>query len=494
VSAEALAQAGGFIAATGVALLLVARPSRVRLGGLAVWALGMALFLPLLAPTGHRALLIAAAILAVAVATGLAAVIVRWPWSLPFLTLAAAPARIPVTVGETSANLLLPLYGVIVAGVLALAWTIWRNPQRSRELGPLAWPVALVVLWFSLSELWTKDVRAGAIELFFYLLPLSVLSVALARLPWSERNTARLGGLLLAMALAFAAIGVGQWAARDVFWNAKVIAGNLSSSFFRVNSVFWDPSIYGRFLAVGILTALALLLFGGRRGPLFDLGLVAAIVLMWVGLLFSFSQSSLFALAVGIILVALVAWRWRALAAVAVSAAIMIPVGFASPQLERVRDSFGGSSDHSLRRATSDRSKLVSVGVRIARDHPVLGVGIGGFRSAYGEEQSEATPPKNAVSHTAPVTVAAETGLVGLLLYAWLLLAGLQIAFRKLDVHTPAGRTQAIAGICFAAIAAHSLFYSAFFEDPFTWGFAALAALAARARFEGETALEREPS
>jgi hypothetical protein len=36
------------------------------------------------------------------------------------------------------------------------------------------------------------------------------------------------------------------------------------------------------------------------------------------------------------------------------------------------------------------------------------------------------------------------------------------------------------AGLGITAIFVHSLFYNAFFEDPFTWGFLALATLAAR--------------
>ena len=71
---------------------------------------------------------------------------------------------------------------------------------------------------------------------------------------------------LVGTALAYASIGVYQWATRDVFWNPKVIVGNAYAPFFRVNSVFWDPSIYGRYLTVGILTALAGILLGGVRG------------------------------------------------------------------------------------------------------------------------------------------------------------------------------------------------------------------------------------
>jgi hypothetical protein len=44
-------------------------------------------------------------------------------------------------------------------------------------------------------------------------------------------------------------------------------------------------------------------------------------------------------------------------------------------------------------------------------------------------------------------------------------------------------RASVIFGLGLAAIAVHSLFYNAFFEDPMSWGLLALAPLAARASF-----------
>ena len=56
-----------------------------------------------------------------------------------------------------------------------------------------------------------------------------------------------------------------QYATRDVFWNPKVIVGNAYAPFYRVNSVFYDPSVYGRFLVVAMLAALVLALYDRDR-------------------------------------------------------------------------------------------------------------------------------------------------------------------------------------------------------------------------------------
>ncbi len=483
MSTDVLAQIGGALAATGLAVLIL-RPSRVeRIGGVAAWALGLALFVPLLVPEGQEWRLALGAALALVVALGLALLFRRWPWLVALVALAAAPARIPVTVGDTTANLLLPLYVVVAAAVAVLGWSLLRDPERSRELGPLAWPLALLVLWLGASGLWTNDVRAASITLFFYVLPFAALAVSLSRLPWSPRPVAWLYGLLAAMALVFAAVGIWQWSVRDIFWNPKVIVGNAYAPFYRVNSVFWDPSIYGRFLVVAILVSVVLLLFRTGRGAGSELAIAGLVAAVSAGLFVSFSQSSFAALAAGLVLAAALAWRWRAAAAVALVAAVMIPVGVAAPQLERVRHAFDSSSPETLNRATRGRFKLVANGLRIAQDHPVAGVGVGGFEGAYADRLDRPKPPPSAASHNTPVTVAAETGLVGVVLLAWLVAATLLLALRGNGVGARAPERTALAlGLAFAAIFVHSLFYNAFFEDPMTWGLVGLIPLAVRAR------------
>jgi hypothetical protein len=75
--------------------------------------------------------------------------------------------------------------------------------------------------------------------------------------------------------------------------------------------------------------------------------------------------------------------------------------------------------------------------------------------------------------------VAAETGVPGLLLFGWLLAAGLLLAFRRFARDLP-GLAAVTFGIAIAAIAVHSLFYNAFFEDPTVWAALGLAAVTAR--------------
>ncbi len=188
-----------------------------------------------------------------------------------------------------------------------------------------------------------------------------------------------LWGGLVATALAYAAVGAYQWVTRDVFWNPSVKVFNAYAPFFRVNSVFWDPSVYGRYLTVAVLASLAGILLGGVRGWRMA-GLYAVVVATWFGLLISFSQSSFVALAAGIVVAAAVAWGRRATLALVVLGLVTCAVLVAVPQ---VRSEIVGKSRSGVNRVTSGRANLVGQGFRITFDHPVLGVGAGGFSREY---------------------------------------------------------------------------------------------------------------
>ena len=70
-------------------------------------------------------LAVAAALGAALIAAG-AAILVRHPRLLPLALIAVLPFRIPLDFGGSSANLLLPLYAVLAAGLVAA----WVRPER----------------------------------------------------------------------------------------------------------------------------------------------------------------------------------------------------------------------------------------------------------------------------------------------------------------------------------------------------------------------------
>jgi hypothetical protein len=468
-----VAQAAGAVGAAGLALLIAGDRRQLRLAGLAAWAIGCAGLTVYLAPHGHHRLLAAAAVFGVVAAGAGAWIVLRVPWLLALATLACVPARIPVHVGSTQANLLLPLYAVVAVAAVALAWELSGDGPKKRELGPLTWPVALFVAWDGISLLWSKDVRQGAIELLFFVLPFGLLAVALARLVWSRVWVLTLYVQLAVMALVFAVIGIVQYETRNIFWNPKVRVDNAyapSGWFYRVNSVFYDPSIYGRFLVVAILASVVVVLL--RRGDaLWQVAVALVIGITWAGLLPSFSQSSFLALIGALGVGAVVVWRRSSLLLVAAGVVVVIAAIVVSPAVRHKA---------SLSHVTSGRSTLVSKGAKVAVHHPLIGVGVGGFRRAYADiAHLKGKEPKAAASHTTPITVAAETGIPGLLLFAWLVIAVLRAAFTRLGTGFD-GAARLAFGLALVAILVHCVFYNALFEDPTFWGLVALVAVASR--------------
>ena len=471
-----LARAAGVLAAAGLAAAFVAPGRWPRLAGLAVWALGGAALLLYLEPFGDLARLAAATAALAVVGAGLAVLFLRWPWLVALAALAVAPARIPLDLGGERASLLVPLYAVIAGAAIALAWQLWHDDGRARELGALAWPAAAFVGWTGLTLAWTDDLRSGAVGLAAFYLPFGLLALVVARLPWNRRWLTALAVQLTVMAVLFAGVGIYQWATRDVFWNPKVIVGNAYAPFYRVNSVFWDPSIYGRFLALALLMLLVLVVFG--RGARFAIAATAGIAAVWAGLVLSFSQSSFVALMVGLVAAGAIAWGRRAVVALALIAVVLLSVGFSAPAVRtEIRND--------LNRVTGGRSSLVANGARIAVDHPVAGVGLGAFEDAYADRTGlRGEEPRRAASHNTPVTVAAETGAPGFALFLWLVVGTLVVGFRRAS-RSFAGRASLIVALAVLAIGVHSLFYDAFFEDPIAWGAIGLAALIGNWRGDG---------
>jgi len=473
---------GGPLGCLGVALLLVARDPRIRVTGLVFVGAGAALLGAQIAPDTHQTavgLAVGAAVLA-GVPVG---VLLRWrPWLLAFAVLPSVPARLPFELNGTHSQLELPLYVLAVATGVEIVLETRAGDRRVRELGPVSLPLAGFVLWTGLSILWSDDVRAGSFELIAYFLPFGVIAVGVARLNWSRRALVLLAIELVGLAMVFAGVGMYQYATRNLFWNPKVIVSDAYEPFYRVNSVFWDPSIYGRFLMIAIIVALVTVMRGESR----KIALVsaAALTVTWVGLVLSYSQSSFAGLMVAVVLLMGVLWRRAAVLAAAFVVLVLVSTGVANPNIQ---NAFVKRSSAALNKATSDRAGLIYNGIRIAIDHPVAGVGVGGFRRHYADLTGlKGKEPKKAASHDSPVTVAAESGAIGLGLFAWVLVACfLSLARIRGDAFT---RCVVLAvALCLAAIGIHSLFYDHFFEDPTTWGLLGLGGLAYAATAGGRT-------
>jgi O-antigen ligase len=482
------AQVAALVGALGAALVLLGRGRLLPLGGIALLGIATLLLGRSLVGDDDVELLLTRPAGIALMAAGLAAAVLiaapltRFPEATPVALLAVAPFRIPVELGSEDAFLLLPLYLVLTGSVLALAYRVFRGvvpPGVPRLLGL---PLTAFIGFAAVSYLWTHDERQGGIVLAFFVFPFVAGLGVVARSPLAAWVPRALAFTLVALGTLFATVGVWQAHTRTVFFARDLEVANAYTTWFRVTSLFKDPSLYGRYLVVPIAVLLVLLWL--RRGRPVDWVVIAAVIaFLFLGLYFSYSQSSFVALFVVTFAIALVGAgrRLRIVLIACAAAATLAAAGFAAQSTD----------GRSARDITSGRSRLVEITLDAFRVNPVVGVGIGGQAQASAEENGRRTARRSA-SHTTPLTVLAELGIVGFALYAWLLAA----AAWALWLVT---RRQRVLGLSLASIFlvlfVHSLLYAGFFEEPLMWGILGLAAavLAATAPSPAPAAPETAP-
>lgn len=485
-----LAQGAGVIAAALCATAAICAPGPKARALAVLAALGLAALLL----AGHvwgspqvEELRARPALLAAALAVGVAALLAgawlidRRPEILPLAVAFALPFRVPIEAGGETANLLVPLYLVIGAGALAYAIPRLRGgPPRREELAPgaLEWLLGGAVVLYAVQASYSSDVDRALEQLVFFYVPFAVLFALLQRVRWSVEVLTGCLLVLVGLALVFVAVGFYEYANRELLLNPKVINANEFASYFRVNSLFFDPNIYGRFLAVVMVLVAAVLLWARTVRD----AVIGAVVLaaLWAGLVLTFSQSSFVALLAGLAVLGGLRWGWRraAVAAGAVAAAGIAVVLLASGAL---RLELGDSE--SVSDATSGRADLILGGLQLAGDRPVHGWGAGSFRREYRAQEKASDRRATAASHTIPVTVAAEQGIIGLAVYLALLVAalarllgaGLSARLRPRGAEEDEGPGLAVlvarAGLAaaFIAVVVHTMLYAAFLEDPLVW-------------------------
>jgi hypothetical protein len=439
---------------------------------------------------------------------GLSALFVRFPQAFPLLVVGVLPFRVPVAAAGTTANLLVPLYLVIAAGCVAHIWrrAPWAADRERRDTAgrehaagsthdgdmprssgsvasratqlPLA--LAVFVVLYGLQSLYSKDFDTALEQMVFFLVPFAVLFGLLLEVRWSRSLVLGCLGVAVALALVFVTIGFWEYHERELLWNPKVIASNQLQSYFRVNSVFWDPNVYGRFLMLVMLAVTASMLWSGRVRAAAASAMVLA--LLWGGLVLTFSQSSFAALLAGLVVLAALRWDARrtvAVAATALAVATVFVIAFQGALKIHLNSSSG------LDKVTSGRSDLVSGGADLFAKRPVWGWGSGAFGRAFRLERKGNQQEAVSASHTLPVTVAAEQGLIGLAAYVAVLIAAFRTLFGN-RLGAGAARApplvdggvaypaRAAVAAMFCALVVHTMAYAAFLEDPFSWVLMAL--------------------
>jgi O-antigen ligase len=423
----------------------------------------------------HAPLAIAGIVVALAVVAILSAVLRSRPRLLALCAVVALPFRFSLISGGTG-GILLVLYVVIAAGALALV--LWGERSDEPQVGWIERTLAVFVVLYAIGALYTPDLARAAEEVCFFLVPFALLFVLLRRVHWDRALIERCALALVALALAFVAVAAVEYASRRLLFHTAL---NSNQRFFRVNSLFYDPNIYGRFLALTMVAVAASMMWESRRRRV---ALAAAVLaVLWLGLLGSVSQSSIVALLAGLAVIAAVRFPPRATAA-AVVLVLVVVAAVAIGDSGRLHLNLSDTS--SANNATSGRASLVKEGASLFSDRPVAGFGSGSFSCEYLRHMAGTrnylcgSPSPAGVtsdSHTTPITIAAEQGTIGLLAYVALLAAALATLGRGPLRRRPA-RVAVLAA--FVALVVHTWAYADFLEDPITWALLAVGTALAR--------------
>ena len=419
----------------------------------------------------------------------------RYPdWAMPAVVV-LAPLRVGLPLGSSTTNLLIPLYVILLA--VAIAEMVVRDRLRLPEgwrPDPVRIALAVMIAVVGVSALWVgrdyaphaKAFADALIKLFAFFLPFGVLYYVLYRYTGDIRRLSRLLVTFLGAGAVMAVIGIVQFPTHVAIVNrAAAVHARALGQPFRPSSLFDDPNMFGRFLGLVMIVGVALFLTArlrasgeGRRRAMWFTG--TAVGLAAVAFVATLSRSSVMGLLFGAVVLEM-AYLGRRKGAIAIVVTVLVlATGIAGitavrhPQHVAARlESLKG-----LNKITGGRVFLIQAGLLMFQRYPVDGIGLGGFPLALPHYRTtHAASLSLSDSHTTVVTVAAEQGLIGLAAFAFLLVTFFGTTLRKrrfgADRRLYLWQASLVAGV--VAVFVHSLTYNAFFEDPYTWVFMALA-------------------
>jgi O-antigen ligase len=315
--------------------------------------------------------------------------------------------------------------------LLVIAWlpaliNSERGQRKLFESSRFLYLLALFILWAGLSALWAEHSGAALTAVTRYIPNALLFPIVYAAI--RKRDDARfLVAALVLGALLAAAYGV----ANPSFGEDP---GRLSGALGNANAT-----------AASMVMALVLVggLFAALRDSPWLRGLAAlALPLCFIALLLTASRGGLIALAGALVVTIFVAGRWRK-AMIAMIAVVLLGGVFyfavlaPSGARDRVSQPGGGTG----------RVDIWTVGWRIVESHPINGVGAGNFITStvhyllqpgiINRDDFIVDNPK--VAHNTYLSVLAELGIVGLVLFLAIVIWVLSFALKAARIFDRAG-------------------------------------------------------
>lgn len=368
----------------------------------------------------------------------------------------------------------------VIAGV-GLAYGYLLLTRRRQLVVPRAASIAWVVLFIAVGAVsWLTTRAPGASPHVLDLLLYPVVGLLVANLAPTEEHHRRTWSALMVSALAVALLGAALYASGIHIWTPNPLTGK------RVNITFADPNITARFLTLG--ACVATFMYSARQSRAW-LPVATAVICAAV-LPVTLSRSGMALFPVSLALVVLVASEHRRAGLIAIVGVVIFAASTGLNPDTRVRAADAAGTLVSAVTGTSlnvangtargeqavtledNRRYLVAAGIQMFKDHPIQGVGFGGYEHALLTTYRDRFLPRaytDSVSHTSFVTIIAELGVIGALLFIGFLV---QLAREGLDARRER-RSAALWTVMpitlIAPILLFSQFEARFFEEPYLW-------------------------
>ena len=323
--------------------------------------------------------------------------------------------------------------------VVALAF-IYAVIARLRVVAiPRTLSVALLAIYVFVSlASWTLTRAPGSTSALIDVVLYPILALLLTNLVATEHEHRRAWNAFVISALAVSVLGAFLFLSHLSVWTPNPLVAQ------RLNITFGDPNITARFLTLGACAAI--LVYAARMGSAWLC--FAAAVACGAVLPLTLSRSGLGLFPVTAVLAVIVSFDRRRALTIALAAVItFVVVTGANPDTrQRAQEAYatvasavtgksiavGPSSTqpvHNANVADDNRVYLIHAGLAMFSRHPIAGVGFGGYQHALLTTYKGYLPPNrtganlDTLSHAALVTIMAEQGVVGTVLFLAFLLA-----------------------------------------------------------------------
>ncbi|MDP4161109.1 MAG: O-antigen ligase family protein, partial [Bacillota bacterium] len=365
---------------------------------------------------------------------------------------------------------------LLTVGIIGAAlWRLWIEPQKRRDLKVimnhfLTRSLMIYIAVGAVSLLYSIGRGKTAVEVF-RLLTLFLLYVGICLLT-KRKNHLLPFQVVHWVGVALVPLALYEGATRHFIWRGYLAEGMIA----RVNATFVDPNIFARYLVLAIVANLILQFLNTNARKRFVyfgalLGLLGALAI-------TLSRSGIVTLVAVLILMVILIPHKQIIQPIGVLGLIGAVIVASRPtiwqRLLTFREGFGALD--------AQRQYLWKVSWAMFRDHPIFGVGLGGFQKMFLTHylsMKTVIPDVEGVtlSHTTILTIAAELGVMGLIALTWFWLALIRVLRRLhsavLVQSESINSERYIPGVGYflwiVTVFISSQAEARFFEDPIIW-------------------------